>query len=74
MKKGCYCTIEDRKSESNSQLFPLSFLPSRVVIALSKIENLKAIHNQMTDEKTGQTVVIALSKIENLKAIHNTVI
>ena len=42
-----------------------------VVIALSKIENLKAIHNQIFASSLQSAVVIALSKIENLKAIHN---
>ena len=42
-----------------------------VVIALSKIENLKAIHNPLGLESVVTGVVIALSKIENLKAIHN---
>ena len=42
-----------------------------VVIALSKIENLKAIHNVMVNLSAIPNVVIALSKIENLKAIHN---
>ena len=44
-----------------------------VVIALVKLENLKAIHNLggLTMEKLA--VVIALVKLENLKAIHNDV-
>ena len=46
-------------------------LPHFVVIALSKIENLKAIHNMRPVVSQSDTVVIALSKIENLKAIHN---
>ncbi len=43
----------------------------KVVIALSKIENLKAIHNTTLAVYQRSRVVIALSKIENLKAIHN---
>ena len=42
-----------------------------VVDALSKIENLKAIHNCHAQSADGADVVDALSKIENLKAIHN---
>ncbi len=42
-----------------------------VVDALSKIENLKAIHNSRTGRRRRTIVVDALSKIENLKAIHN---
>ena len=42
-----------------------------VVDALSKIENLKAIHNGTPRTGKSLFVVDALSKIENLKAIHN---
>ena len=41
------------------------------VISLSKIENLKAIHNLCRSVKYSCAAVISLSKIENLKAIHN---
>ena len=43
-----------------------------VVIALVKLENLKAIHNRGTLTLHGERVVIALVKLENLKAIHNS--
>ncbi len=47
-------------------------LPLRiVVIALVKLENLKAIHNEDLFEANFKSVVIALVKLENLKAIHN---
>ena len=42
-----------------------------VVIALVKLENLKAIHNKMKVGGYEKLVVIALVKLENLKAIHN---
>ena len=42
-----------------------------VVIALVKLENLKAIHNCRADLQREELVVIALVKLENLKAIHN---
>ena len=42
-----------------------------VVIALVKLENLKAIHNQHISRMNAWHVVIALVKLENLKAIHN---
>ena len=42
------------------------------VISLSKIENLKAIHNYWRYNHGSTRTVISLSKIENLKAIHNT--
>ena len=41
------------------------------VISLSKIENLKAIHNLYLLVDSSGSAVISLSKIENLKAIHN---
>ena len=44
----------------------------QVVIALVKLENLKAIHNHAAPRKQREEVVIALVKLENLKAIHNT--
>ena len=42
-----------------------------VVIALVKLENLKAIHNVIRNLLHADCVVIALVKLENLKAIHN---
>ncbi len=44
-----------------------------VVIALVKLENLKAIHNFDGFRCLEYHVVIALVKLENLKAIHNMV-
>ena len=44
----------------------------KAVISLSKIENLKAIHNGSSHSDFPWKAVISLSKIENLKAIHNT--
>ena len=67
----CYCSSKTRKSESNSQLTPWYFVPFFVVIALVKLENLKAIHNGIFSWQTKKHVVIALVKLENLKAIHN---
>ena len=46
-------------------------MPIMVVIALAKLENLKAIHNASGVEAPPTIVVIALAKLENLKAIHN---
>ena len=46
-------------------------MPACVVIALVKLENLKAIHNSAKPGAMSQRVVIALVKLENLKAIHN---
>ena len=44
---GCYCTSKTRKSESNSQQIQAKCVPGTVVIALVKLENLKAIHNSL---------------------------
>ena len=49
-----------------------SIMAPMVVIALVKLENLKAIHNSAELESLKKAVVIALVKLENLKAIHNS--
>ena len=67
----CYCTSKTRKSESNSQLEWALNPCVKVVIALVKLENLKAIHNALAVWMFFSLVVIALVKLENLKAIHN---
>ena len=76
----CYCTSKTRKSESNSQHLPARDIHNKdhlqrmsvfVVIALVKLENLKAIHNPIDFSIVVSNVVIALVKLENLKAIHN---
>ena len=46
-------------------------IKSMAVISLSKIKNLKAIHNRVDGEDVKHPAVISLSKIKNLKAIHN---
>ena len=68
---GCYCTSKTRKSESNSQQQIDANVDKLVVIALVKLENLKAIHNPFPSLVNSSRVVIALVKLENLKAIHN---
>ena len=68
---GCYCTSKTRKSESNSQQKTVTSSLSSVVIALVKLENLKAIHNRKKVSFWPLVVVIALVKLENLIAIHN---
>ena len=42
---------------------------TRVVIALVKLENLKAIHNRDKDNSVSVLVVIALAKLENLREV-----
>ena len=46
-------------------------MPNGAVISLSKIKNLKAIHNTCEVVGVDSVAVISLSKIKNLKAIHN---
>ena len=45
----CYQSVKDRKFESNSQHLDLQGASEGAVISLSKIENLKAIHNREMD-------------------------
>ncbi len=67
----CYCTSKTRKSESKSQLGRKLSRIAQVVIALAKLENLKANHNYFLKVVKECRVVIALAKLENLKANHN---
>ena len=71
LEVSCYCTSKTRKSESNSQHPAPRKAERSVVIALVKLENLKAIHNVRYGKRILICVVIALVKLENLKAIHN---
>ena len=41
------------------------------VVSSSKIESLKAIHNNEMLQNIGDQTVVSSSKIESLKAIHN---
>ena len=43
----CFCRIKGKKSESNSQPSPAQGASSAVVSAVSKVRNLKAIHNHL---------------------------
>ena len=47
----CFCRIKGKKSESNSQRRHAMHLASTVVSAVSKVRNMKAIHNP--DSRTG---------------------
>ena len=42
-----------------------------VVNAITKLKNLKAIHNMVSWAVERQIVVNAITKLKNLKAIHN---
>ena len=44
----CYQSVKDKKFESNSQPRARSYRSTEAVISLSKIKNLKAIHNSIS--------------------------
>ena len=67
----CFCRIKGKKSESNSQLSIFDGSATQVVSAVSKVRNLKAIHNPSPCRQPTTLVVSAVSKVRNLKAIHN---
>ena len=46
-------------------------MPNADVVTLSKIEKMKAIHNNMKTFIRFVCDVVTLSKIEKMKAIHN---
>ena len=73
LERSCYCTSKTRKSESKSQRVSTTAenALAPVVIALVKLENLKANHNSVLLLFVKSLVVIALVKLENLKANHN---
>ena len=68
---GCDWSVKDNDNESNSQLLSNSFYAANVVIGLSKIMIMKAIHNSGSSLRHRPRVVIGLSKIMIMKAIHN---
>ena len=59
----CDWSVKDNDNESNSQLPVSDSGPHGVVIGLSKIMIMKAIHNQRGGGAARQRVVIGLSKI-----------
>ena len=71
--EGCYQSVKDKKFESNSQHPDHQLSCCCAVISLSKIKNLKAIHNYLPLSSSFPPAVISLSKIKNLKAIHNLI-
>ena len=68
----CCDVVKDRKNESHSQLIYLGRLPGLDVVTLSKIEKMKAIHNNNNGHLSSMLDVVTLSKIEKMKAIHNS--
>ena len=71
--KCCYQCVKDTILESNSQLRELPRKYDQVVISVSKIQFLKAIHNCNMGHLVPVLVVISVSKIQFLKAIHNNI-
>ena len=67
----CDWSVKDNDNESNSQPARHSCGLLRVVIGLSKIMIMKAIHNVLILLHLLDKVVIGLSKIMIMKAIHN---
>ena len=49
-------------------------LKINAVLAVSKVLNLKANHNNIANPITSPSAVLAVSKVLNLKANHNTII
>ena len=68
----CDWSVKDNDNESNSQPVGLTIHIEEVVIGLSKIMIMKAIHNLSNLYTDSLFVVIGLSKIMIMKAIHNT--
>ena len=67
----CDWSVKDNDNESNSQPSKVKKEKQKVVIGLSKIMIMKAIHNGVLTFVPFSMVVIGLSKIMIMKAIHN---
>ena len=70
-RKSCDWSVKDNDNESNSQHTNGNVDSVYVVIGLSKIMIMKAIHNFRSLYVYCIAVVIGLSKIMIMKAIHN---
>ena len=68
----CDWSVKDNDNESNSQPLHRADSSGGVVIGLSKIMIMKAIHNIGASMGATRSVVIGLSKIMIMKAIHNS--
>ena len=63
--------VKDKEFESNSQHPQQTELKSTAGFSVSKIKNLKAIHNAAARHVGAVLAGFSVSKIKNLKAIHN---
>ena len=63
--------VKDKEFESNSQQMTLIKVKPKTGFSVSKIKNLKAIHNNPDLQGIGDATGFSVSKIKNLKAIHN---
>ena len=70
-QEGCFQCVKGNKFESDSQLDLSIHSRIYVVSNVSKVINLKAIHNSTVYLTTTSRVVSNVSKVINLKAIHN---
>ena len=63
--------VKDKEFESNSQPSGVRFVNGCAGFSVSKIKNLKAIHNKPRARVLSSEAGFSVSKIKNLKAIHN---
>ena len=70
--QGCFQCVKGNKFESDSQPLLLFLILCIVVSNVSKVINLKAIHNKDEADYSCMSVVSNVSKVINLKAIHNS--
>ena len=69
---GCFQCVKGNKFESDSQRVRRHNGRKFVVSNVSKVINLKAIHNETEVQPVQFLVVSNVSKVINLKAIHNS--
>ena len=72
MYDGCFQCVKGNKFESDSQHASNSNIDDTAVSNVSKVINLKAIHNAQCKQRFDIAAVSNVSKVINLKAIHNT--
>ena len=67
----CFQCVKGNKFESDSQQEDSRSFNDTAVSNVSKVINLKAIHNKLDALEIGYSAVSNVSKVINLKAIHN---
>ena len=70
--EGWFQRVKDKEFESNSQLRVFNAINRLAGFSVSKIKNLKAIHNFGEMMLNSSRAGFSVSKIKNLKAIHNS--